>query len=283
MHKVGPFRSESALEENWDSSCKGQIIVIWTQVMALEESTSSTTSTGGIFPKTRWSMVFNALDTQAPDGPAALEKLCRVYWKPVYLFIRSRHHSPEQSEDLAQEFFYRLLSKDHLKRVEGPEKGRMRSFLCVLLKRFLADDYDRRMTQKRGGHWQAIPIDGPAAEAQFAQIQSDGLSPDLLFDRHWALDLLAQTMTALKADYLKSRQGVLFEKLKAIISPQLEALPYAQLATELEMTEGAVKVAAHRLRGRYRELLHGALRDTLTDPSETKEELRYLLSLFARR
>ena len=138
-------------------------------------------------------MVFNALDTQAPEGPAALEKLCRVYWKPIYLFIRSRHHSPEQSEDLAQEFFYRLLSKDHLKRVEGPEKGRMRSFLCVLLKRFLADDYDRRMTQKRGGHWQAIPIDGPAAEAQFDQIQSDELSPDLPFDRPWALDLLAPT------------------------------------------------------------------------------------------
>lgn len=228
-------------------------------------------------------MVFDALDSQAPDGPAALEKLCRIYWKPVYLFIRSRKHSPEESEDLAQEFFYRLLSKDYLKRVEGPEKGRMRSFLCVILKRFLADDYDSRMTQKRGGQWQAVRIDGPAAEAQFSATHSDGMSPDLLFDRHWALDLLAQTLTALKADYLKARQGELFEKLKAVISPQLEALPYAQLATELDMTEGAVKVAAHRLRARYRELLHSALRDTVQNPDETEEELQYLLSLFARK
>jgi RNA polymerase sigma-70 factor (ECF subfamily) len=250
--------------------------------MSGDETVSPTSTSGGIFPKTRWSVVYDALDSQAPEGPAALEELCRIYWKPVYLFIRSRNHSPEESEDLAQEFFYRLLSKNHLRAVEGPEKGRMRSFLCVVLKRFLADEYDKRMTQKRGGNWRAIPIDAPSAEAQFSQSHSSEVSPDILFDRHWALELLNRTLALLKSNYEQSRQAVLFEKLKPVISPHLEQLPYARLAEELDMTEGAVKVAAHRLRARYRELLHASLRDTLANPDDVEEELRYLLSLFSR-
>ena len=249
--------------------------------MGSDKPPSPAADSGGIFPRTRWSMVLAAKDSQDAKQPVALEELCRIYWKPVYLFIRSRNNSPEESEDLTQEFFYRLLNGHYLKAVEGPEKGRLRSFLCVVLKRFLADEYDKRMTRKRGGGWRAIPLDTPAAEALLAQACPDQSSPDLLFDRHWALDLLDQAVTELKIDYLRAGKGELFEKLKGTISPQLDSQPYAKLAEELEMTEGGVKVAVHRLRQRYRDCLHAALHDTLESPGDADEELRYLLSLFA--
>lgn len=248
--------------------------------MASGETT--TTSTGGIFPRTRWSVVLSAKDTEDSDHPAALESLCGLYWRPVYLFIRGRGNSTSEAEDLTQEFFYKLLKGHYLKSVEGPDKGRLRSFLCVVLKRFLADEYDKRMTQKRGGAWKAIPIDGPAAEARFADSRPDEESPDLLFDRRWALDLLEHAVGKLRSDYTAAGKADLFEKLKPTISPELGGLPYAKLAAELDMTEGAVKVAVHRFRQRYRDCLHATLRDTLENPEDTEDELRYLLSIFAK-
>ncbi len=137
--------------------------------MGSGDSSSSTADTSGNFSRTRWSVVFSAMDSQDPAGPGALEELCRLYWRPVYLFIRSRGNDPEESEDLTQEFFYRLLKGHYLKGIEGPHKGRFRSFLRVVLKRFMADEYDKRMSGKRGGKWKAIPIDSPGAEALLAR------------------------------------------------------------------------------------------------------------------
>ena len=247
-----------------------------------EEGPPETNSTGGIFPRTRWSMVIMARDAGDDDGPAALEELCHLYWKPIYLFIRSRGNNPGQSEDLTQEFFYRLLNGHYLKGVEGPEKGRLRSFLCVLVKRFLADEYDKRMTKKRGGDWRAIPLDTPAAEALLTNSRSTDSSPEVQFDRQWALDLLSQAVTSLRIDYERAGKSELFEALKPTISPQLESLPYARLAEDLDMTEGAVKVAVHRFRQRYRDCLHAALRETVANPEDTEDELRHLLSVFSR-
>ena len=250
--------------------------------MGTGEPPSSAPDTGGIFPRTRWSIVISAKDSQDQEQPAALEELCQLYWRPVYLFIRSRGHNPDEAEDYAQEFFYRLLKGQYLRAVDGPERGRLRSFLCVVLKRFLADEYDKRMTRKRGGNWKAVPIDSPAAEALLAKACPDHESPDLLFDRHWALNLLSHALKKLEADYTAAGKAPLFEKLKPTISPQLESMPYAELAEELGMTEGAVKVAVHRFRQRYRDCLHSTLHDTLENPEETEEELRYLLSVFSR-
>ncbi len=232
--------------------------------------------------RTRWSVVFSAMDSQDPAGPGALEELCRLYWRPVYLFIRSRGNDPEESEDLTQEFFYRLLRGHYLKGIEGPHKGRFRSFLRVVLKRFMADEYDKRMSGKRGGKWKAIPIDSPGAEALLARERPENESPDLLFDRHWALDLLSQAHADLKREYLRAGKGELFDQLMPTISPHLECLPYVKLAAELDMTEGAVKAAVHRLRKRYRGCLNSILRETLEDPEDVAEELRYLLSLFTK-
>lgn len=248
--------------------------------MSSAESTQHPTSSGGIFPQTGWSMVLAARD--GGSDSKALEDLCRIYWRPIYLYIRGWGHTPAESEDLTQEFFYRLLRKDLLQRIEGPEKGRMRSFLCVLLKRFLADEHDKRMTQKRGGDWRAIPIDSAAAEARFSQERSDKESPDLIFDRNWARDLLDQALKTMRTDYRSAGKEELFERLLPTISPQLESLPYATLAKELDLTEGALKVAVHRFRQRYRDCLHTSLRETLDDPNDTEKELRYLLSLFTK-
>mgnify|MGYP001827446486 CR=1 FL=1 len=250
--------------------------------MGDDQPPAGTPESGGIFPRTRWSVVLCAKDTQDVAQPVALEELCQLYWRPVYLYIRSRGNSQQESEDLAQEFFCRLLQGDYLKSVEGPEKGRLRSFLCVVLKRFLADDYDKRMTQRRGGQWKAIPIDGPGAEALLTGSGTGDDSPDLLFDRSWALDLLAQAMSKLEADYAAAGKSDLCAALKPTISPQLQSATYATLAGDLGMTEGAVKVAVHRLRQRYRDCLHAALHDTLENPDDAEEELRYLLSVFAK-
>ena len=152
----------------------------------------------------------------------------------------------------------------------------------IPVKRFLADDYDKRMTQRRGGQWKGIPIDAPGAEAMLSEAGPEVDSPDLLFDRSWALDLLDHAMRKLEAEYAAAGKSELCEKLKPTISPQLQSQPYSTLAPELGMTEGAVKVAVHRLRQRYRDCLHAALHDTLENPEDTEEELRYLLSVFSK-
>ncbi|MDA1005718.1 MAG: sigma-70 family RNA polymerase sigma factor [Verrucomicrobia bacterium] len=249
-------------------------------------TTASQPESGGIFPRTRWSMVLAARDRDIDSPSPALEELCRTYWRPVYLYIRSRGNTPDQSEDHTQEFFHRLLEKDLLKSVEGPSRGLLRSFLCVLLKRFLADDYDSRMTRKRGGAWQSIPIDRPAAEHLISAAGLDHTKgPEHIFDRQWAFDLLAQALATTKVDYQQAGKSELFEALRPAISPNLDSVPYTELATHLDMTEGAVKVAVHRLRQRYRSCLQQALRDTLDDPEDkaaAEQELQYLISLFSR-
>ena len=240
-------------------------------------------NSGGIFPNTRWSMVVAARDSPSSERGEALSELCRVYWRPVYLFIRGRGHSPEETEDLTQDFFHRLIEGDLLQAVGGPDRGRLRSFICVVLKRFLVDDYHRKMSQKRGGGHQIVDIDGPSVEGQMMDQGSKDTDPEVAFDRQWALDLLEEALRRLRNDYLRAGKAGMFEKLEPTISPQLERVSHAELALDLGMTEGAVKVAVHRFRQRYRECLLSALRDTLADDEEPEEELRYLLSLFSRK
>lgn len=222
-----------------------------------------------------------AKDLQHSGNPAALEELCNLYWKPVYLFIRGRGHGTTEAEDFTQEFFFRLLNGHYLKSVEGPEKGRLRSFLSVVLKRFLADQYDRANAKKRGGGWKPIPIDCAAAETEFANANLSEESPALLFDRQWAIELLAQAVENLKLDYASAGQSEMFETLKSTISPHLDQSSYDEFASKLGLTPGATKVAVHRFRRRYRDRLHATLRDTLNHPGDTEDELRYLISLFS--
>jgi RNA polymerase sigma-70 factor (ECF subfamily) len=251
-------------------------------IMPTDSSNHDSTSAGGFFPNTRWSMVMAAQDSPSLQRGEALGELCRLYWRPVYLFVRQRGNSPEETEDLTQEFFYRLIDGELLQGVSGPERGRLRSFICVVLKRFLSDDYHRRMTQKRGGRQVVVDIDGPSVEGQIEAPGSGAVDPERAFDRRWALDLLDEARRRLRADYQRAGKSGLFEQFEPTISPQADKVSHAVLAVELGMSEGAVKVAVHRFRHRYRECLISALRDTLAEDEDPEEELRYLLSLFSR-
>ena len=250
--------------------------------MAADPPTPESASAGGFFPNTRWSMVVAAQDSPSLERGEALGELCRLYWRPVYLFIRQRGHSPEETEDLTQEFFYRLIDGELLQGVSGPERGRLRSFICVILKRFLFDDYHHRMTQKRGGGQVVVDIDGPSVEGQIEDTGSRAIDQEQAFDRRWALDLLDEARRRLMEDYQRAGKAGLFEQFEPTISPQAERISHSALASELGMSEGAVKVAVHRFRQRYRECLLSALRDTLAKEEDPEEELRYLLSLFSR-
>ncbi|WP_424312813.1 RNA polymerase sigma factor [Haloferula sp.] len=227
-------------------------------------------------------MVIAAQDSPSLERGEALGELCRIYWRPVYLFIRQRGNSPEETEDLTQEFFYRLVEGDLLSAVSGPERGRLRSFLCVVLKRFLVDDYHKRMAKKRGGDRKMVDIDAPSVEGLLANERQDESDPILAFDRQWAMDLLEEALRRLKVDYLRAGKADLFEYFEPTIQPQSDRVSHAELAGEMGMSEGAVKVAVHRFRQRYRECLLAALRDTLAEDEDPEEELRYLLSLFSR-
>ncbi|MBK1829020.1 RNA polymerase sigma factor [Haloferula rosea] len=237
---------------------------------------------GGFFPNTRWSMVIATRDSTSDERGEALEELCRLYWKPVYLFVRQRGNSPEETEDLTQAFFYRVIEGDLLSSIQGPERGRLRSFLCVVLKRFLADDYHRRMALKRGGGQVFVDIDGPSVEGQIEDVRREVADPERAFDRQWALDLLDEARRRLKNDYQRADKEGLFEQFEPAISPQLGRISHAALAERLGISEGAVKVAVHRFRQRYRQCLLSALKDTLAEGEDPEEELRYLLSLFSR-
>lgn len=250
--------------------------------MAEETTGGDGTSGGGFFPNTRWSMVVAAQDSPSVERGEALAELCRIYWRPVYLFVRQRGNSPEETEDLTQDFFYQLIDGELLEGVSGPEKGKLRSFICVVLKRFLADDYHKRMAQKRGGGQVVVDIDGPSVEGQIEGAGADQVEPERAFDRRWALDLLDEARRRLKVDYERAGKAGLFENFEPSISPKGEGRSHIELAAELGMTEGAVKVAVHRFRQRYRECLLTALRDTLAKEEDPEEELRYLLSLFSR-
>ena len=240
-------------------------------------------SGGGFFPMTRWSMVVAARDSPSVERGEALAELCRLYWRPVYLFVRQQGHSPEETEDLTQDFFYRLIEGNLLQSVGGPERGRLRSFICVVLKRFLVDDYHRRMAQKRGGDRKMVDIDGPSVEARMLEAGGSAADPELVFDRQWALDLLEEALRRLKLDYQRAGKAGLFEQFEPTINPAAEQVSHAELAAGLGMSEGAVKVAVHRFRQRYRECLLSALRDTLAEGEDPEVELRYLLSLFSAR
>lgn len=231
------------------------------------------------FVTTHWSVVLSAQDPHSPRSLEALESLCRTYWYPLYSYARRAGQSPPDAEDLTQGFFARLLEKDYLK-TAAREKGRFRTFLLVALKRYLANEWDRQHAQKRGGFAPVVPIDQDLAESCFASELAHNLSPDLLFDRQWAMTLIEQTMTQLQHEYVVSGRRQLFEYLRNCIAREESALPYAEIAGRLELTEAAVKMAIQRLRNRYREILKHKIAQTVSAPEEIEEEIRHLFSAF---
>lgn len=225
------------------------------------------------FLTTHWSVVLNARAADSQKAKAALESLCRAYWYPLYAFVRRQGQSPHDAEDLIQGFFAQCIEKNYLHTADK-QKGRFRSFLLIALKRFLANEWDRARTRKRGGDRQIISLD---AEERYAAEPADSLTPDKLFERRWALTLLENVLEKLKVEQAAAGRSAIFTELQPVLTSR--GTPYADLAKRLGLTESAVKVAVHRLRQRYRELLEAEIANTVSSPSEISEERRYLLSI----
>ncbi len=228
-----------------------------------------------MFVTTRWSVVLAAQGEASPVSAAAVEVLCQTYWYPLYALVRRQGHSPHDAQDLTQEFFARLLQKDYLK-AASREKGRLRTFLWVTLKRFLANEWDRSRAQKRGGGMTQIPFDTVLAEERYQQQPSKLMSAERLYERQWAMTLLEQTLTRLRAEYMAAAREPEFERLKNCLTAERGAIPYADLATKLNLSEGAARVAVHRLRKRFRELFRATVADTVDDAEEVEDEMRFV-------
>ncbi len=231
------------------------------------------------FVTTHWSVVLSAQDKDSARSSEALEALCRAYWYPLYAYARRVGQSPADAEDLTQGFFARLLEKDYL-RAASREKGRFRTFMLTALKRYMANEWDRQHAEKRGGFVPRVVIDLEAAESRLGFEPADPISADVLFDRQWALALLERTMARLRQEYSASGRAALFELLQNCLTKEDSALPYAAIAKRPNLTEAAVKMAVHRLRHRYQELLREEIAQTVSAPDEVEAEIRHLFAAF---
>jgi len=234
----------------------------------------------GSFTPTHWSVVVAAGRSDSTHARVALEKLCRAYWPPIYAFVRRQGHNPHDAQDLTQEFFARLLGKNYLADVDRA-KGRFRSFLLASLKHFLANEWDKARAQKRGGGQVLIPIDAASVESSCGFEPADLTTAEKTYERRWALTLLDQVLRRLRADYARDGKENLFEQLKPTLTEASRTVGYAEIAVRLNSSEGAVKVAVHRLRQRYRELLRAEIGETVATPGEVEDEIRNLFAALA--
>lgn len=232
------------------------------------------------FTTTHWSVVLAAGRRDTPESADALEALCRTYWHPIYAYVRRHGHSPEDAQDLTQEFFARLLQKNSIARAE-PGRGRFRSFLLGALKHTLADEQAKAEAKKRGGRQTFLSWEQIDAEERFRAEPSDRLSPDQVFDRRWAVTVLEQATRRLRAEYSAPDRTTVFEELKGYVTGAPVASSYAQAAARLGLSESAVKSAIHRLRQRYHALVRAEVAHTVSNPQELEDEIRYLMCLFS--
>jgi RNA polymerase sigma-70 factor (ECF subfamily) len=226
------------------------------------------------FHTTHWSVVLHARGDSS-GAHAALARLCETYWYPLYTFVRRQGHGPHDAQDLTQEFFARLLAKGWLAAV-APERGRFRAWLLVAMKHFLANEWDRVRAEKRGGKTSLVSLDESRAEARYCGEAATTETAEHLYDRQWALTLLDRVLATLRAEFSTPEKAAQFDALKGALTG--DHTPYAEIATQLGTSEGAVKVAVHRLRERYRALIRAEIAQTVATPEEIDAEMRHLLA-----
>jgi RNA polymerase sigma factor (sigma-70 family) len=229
------------------------------------------------FVTTHWSVVL-AAQGSSPAAEEALEKLCRTYWRPIYGFVRRQGVGPEEAEDLTQGFFVLLLERRDLNTVRK-EKGRLRSYLLVSLKHFLADEWRRATAVKRGKGQRLIPLEEFRDSHRVDVDRSDRLTPDQIYERRWALTVLEQVLARLREEYRSAGNVRFFDQLKKMLMDELDRPSQAEIATEFGMTENAVKQAFHRFRQRYQALLREEIAHTVAMPSDIEDELRHLIAV----
>ena len=224
------------------------------------------------FTTTHWSVVLSA---GRGHGSEALEALCRTYWYPVYAYIRRKGLPIEDAKDATQAFFVTLLERQSLQSA-SPDKGRFRSYLMSAVNYFLADEHAKAMTQRRGGGRIPVELDALEAEERYRLEPAVLPSPERLYDRRWAMTILDRALKRLAEEYRQTQRGALFEAIGGFLTSDPPSASYAQIATRLDMQEGALKTAVHRLRRRYRECCREEVAQTVADPAEIDAELRYL-------
>ncbi len=234
----------------------------------------------GAFSAPHWSVVLDAGKTDPARARAALERLCRSYWSPIYVFVRRRGFSPPDAEDLTQSFFAFLIEKEALKKVDTA-KGNFRSIRLASLTNFLANEWDKRQTLKRGGRREVVSLDEAAAEGLYLREPVESLTPEKLFERRWAMALVDQVLVRLKQEYGVGGKANLFAWLEPSLTGELSADALASCAAHLSMNEGAVKVALHRLRRRFGELLRSEIAHTVSSPEEIDDEIHQLFAAIA--
>lgn len=235
---------------------------------------------GASFATTHWSVVLAAGSRDTPQSAAALERLCRTYWYPLYAFVRRRGYSLDDAQDMIQGLFAHLLADDFLRGV-GPDKGRFRSFLLACLKHFLADQWATARTAKRGGGASPL-LDLEQAEERYQLEARVEANPENLYERRWALDLLDRVLDRLRGEAVASGRERVFDQLQFCLLGERLDETYAQVGARLGLSETAVKVTVHRLRQRYRELLREEIAHTVSSPDEIEDELRYLFEVVSR-
>ncbi len=233
------------------------------------------------FRTTHWSVVLAAGDQTDPQAKEALARLCQTYWFPIYAFIRKRGHPPEQAQDLTQEFFAKFLEKNSVAKATR-ERGRFRSFLMTSVENFLRNEHDRNQTEKRGGGRLPVSLDEQDAEQRYLEQPADSTDPAKAFEQRWAATVLQTVVNRLRAEYQASGRSALFEALQSHLWGEAGLLSYPDLAAQFAMTIANVKTTAHRLRQRYREILREEIAQTVSQPGEIDEEIRYLMRVVSQ-
>ena len=231
---------------------------------------------GTWFATTEWSLILAAADSQDPNAQGALASLCQIYWHPVYAYIRRRGYQRDMAQDLTQGFFTQLLEKQYIQSARF-ERGRFRSFLLASVKNYLSNEWDREQAQKRGGGKSGISLDFNGAEALWIE-PADPVTPESIFERRWALTILKRVLDELREEMVRLGNEDRFLLLKDFMIGEDKGLQYKRAADKLKMSEGAVRVAVHRMRRRFGELLRAGIALTIEDPKVVDDEIRYLLS-----
>jgi DNA-directed RNA polymerase specialized sigma24 family protein len=231
------------------------------------------------FCTTQWTMVFSARDPANSGNSAALENLCRVYWPPLYTFARRKGCSPDDSQDMVQGFFARILEKDYLQAVDR-SKGKFRTFLLCAFSNFLHDEWDKENRKKRGGGTSTFSLDIDRAEEQYS-IESQDASPDKLFDKSWAQVVVDSVLDRLRTEFAESGEIDRFNALQPSLMGDFQGDGYKALGAPLGLSEGGVKTVVRRMRLRFATLLREHIAATLADPADTENEMRHLLEALA--
>ena len=242
------------------------------------KETEKAETQSGVFATTHWSVVLTAGQSTSSQAAEALEKLCHTYWYPLYVYVRRRGHGVSDAQDLTQDFFYRLLDRDWLAQVDR-RKGRFRSFLLVAMNHFLANEYDRAKTVKRGGRVFFQAYEDDACEKRFQEDARLDRSPEQLYEQRWAVALLETVLGRLRGEATAAGRLEQFHELKGFLTGEKRSITYADLAAKLSTTEAALKMAVQRLRHRYGELLREEIANTVANPSEIEDELRHLMAV----